>query len=93
MSHAGFHGVFAPVLTPFRDDLTPDIERWIAFSHSLLNDGCHGLCPFGTTSEANSLGMHERMDMLDALVESGVPAARCGRSVDAATLLLQRRQR
>ncbi|MFN3979630.1 MAG: dihydrodipicolinate synthase family protein [Caldilinea sp.] len=69
------HGVFAPVLTPMRDDLSPDAPKWIAFCKQLLADGCTGLAPFGTTSEANSLGLDERIEMLDALVEAGVPAA------------------
>jgi len=69
-------GVFAPVLTPMFDDLTPDTPKWIAFCKQLLADGCTGLAPFGTTSEANSLGLSERMEMLDALIEAGVPAAR-----------------
>jgi 4-hydroxy-tetrahydrodipicolinate synthase len=58
-----------------RDDLSPDTPKWIAFCKQLLADGCTGLAPFGTTSEANSLGLDERMEMLDALVEAGVPAA------------------
>lgn len=69
-------GIFAPTLTPVRSDLSPDIERWVAFSKQLLADGCHGLCPFGTTSEANSFGISERMEMLDQLVAGGVPAAK-----------------
>ena len=69
------HGVLSPVLTPMRDDLSPDIPKWIAFCKQLLAEGCTGLAPFGTTSEANSLGIDERMEMLDALVAAGVPAA------------------
>jgi 4-hydroxy-tetrahydrodipicolinate synthase len=69
------HGVLAPVLTPMRDDLSPDTPKWIAFCRQLLADGCTGLAPFGTTSEANSLGLDERREMLDALVQAGVPAA------------------
>jgi len=67
-------GVLAPVLTPMHDDLSPDTAKWIAFCQQLLADGCTGLAPFGTTSEANSLALDERMEMLAALVESGVPA-------------------
>lgn len=69
------HGVLAPVLTPMNDDLSPAVDKWIAFCKQLLADGCTGLAPFGTTSEANSLGLEERMTMLDALVAAGVPAA------------------
>lgn len=68
-------GLFAPTLTPFHADLSPDIERWIDHSQRLLLEGCHGLCPFGTTSEANSLGIEERIDMLEQLVASGIDAA------------------
>ena len=66
-------GIFAPTLTPVERDLSPDIGRWIAHSQWLLATGCHGLCPFGTTSEANSFSVEERMDMLEQLVEAGVP--------------------
>jgi 4-hydroxy-tetrahydrodipicolinate synthase len=68
-------GVFAPTLTPFHADLSVDQERWIEHCKHLLATGCHGLCPFGTTSEANSLGLDERMAMLATLIEAGVPAA------------------
>lgn len=70
------HGVFAPVLTPMNDDLSPATEKWIAFCKDLLATGCTGLAPFGTTSEANSLGLDERTTMLEALVAAGVPAAK-----------------
>lgn len=72
---AKLRGIFSPVLTPFQADLSPDVERWIEFCKQLLADGCHGLCPFGTTSEANSLGLGERMEMLEQLIAAGVPAA------------------
>lgn len=68
-------GIFAPTLTPIRADLSPDVARWIEFSHRLLENGCHGLCPFGTTSEANSFGLDERMEMLEQLIDAGIPAA------------------
>jgi 4-hydroxy-tetrahydrodipicolinate synthase len=69
-------GIFAPTLTPFRADLSVDVERWISHCQHLLATGCHGLCPFGTTSEANSLTLDERMEMLDQLIATGVPATR-----------------
>jgi len=70
---ANFSGVIAPVLTPFGEDGAPDPDRFIEHSEWLLGDrGCTALAPFGTTSEANSLGIDERMDLLEELVESGV---------------------
>lgn len=67
-------GVFAPVLTPVLEDYSPDIERWVAHSQWLLENGCHGLAPFGTTSEANSFSVNGRMSMLERYVAAGIPA-------------------
>ena len=68
-------GVLAPVVTPFKADLSPDRERFIAHCRWLLSQNC-GLAVFGTTSEANSLGAEERSDLLDALVAAGVDPLR-----------------
>ncbi len=68
-------GVLAPVLTPFKADLSPDRERFIAHCKWLLSQNC-GLAVFGTTSEANSLSIEERSTLLDALVAAGVDTSR-----------------
>ena len=68
-------GVLAPVLTPFKADLSPDQERFIAHCKWLLSQNC-GLAVFGTTSEANSLAAEERSMLLDALVAAGVDTSR-----------------
>src|SRR5207253_8490803 len=68
-------GVLAPVLTPFKADLSPDRERFIAHCKWLLSQNC-GLAPFGTTSEANSLSIEERSKLLDALVAAGINTPR-----------------
>lgn len=67
-----FSGVIAPVLTPFGEDGAPDPDRFIEHAEWLLEDGCTALAPFGTTSEANSLGLDERMELLEELIDSGV---------------------
>src|SRR5690349_10545915 len=69
------HGVFAPVVTPFKADLAPDPERFIKHCQWLLSQDC-GLAPFGTTSEANSTSKDERMSLLDALVAAGIDPRR-----------------
>ena len=71
---SGPRGVLAAVLTPMQDDLAPDHAAFSAHCHRLLAAGCHGLSVFGTTGEANSLSVEERLTALDALLESGVPA-------------------
>jgi 4-hydroxy-tetrahydrodipicolinate synthase len=69
-------GVLAPVLTPFRADLSPDPQRFVRHCRWLLAHGCAALAPFGTTSEANSLSVEEREGLLDALLEAGLPPER-----------------
>jgi 4-hydroxy-tetrahydrodipicolinate synthase len=68
-------GVYAPILTAVHDDGSPDLPRWIDHAHWLMANGCHGLAPFGTTSEATSFSVDERTSMLEVLVEAGLPAA------------------
>jgi len=68
-------GVLAPVVTPFKSDLAPDSQRFIAHCNWLLSQNC-GLAVFGTNSEANSLSMEERLNLLDELVAAGVDPAR-----------------
>jgi 4-hydroxy-tetrahydrodipicolinate synthase len=67
-------GVLAAVLTPMDDGLAPDHPAFSAHCHRLLAAGCHGLSVFGTTGEANSLSVGERLAALEALLESGIPA-------------------
>jgi 4-hydroxy-tetrahydrodipicolinate synthase len=68
-------GVLAPVVTPFKDDLSPDREPFIAHCKWLLARDC-GLAVFGTNSEANSLSFDERAMLLDELVAAGIDPAR-----------------
>lgn len=65
-------GVIAPTLTPFNDDLTIAEDLYLAHARRCLADGCVALAPFGTTSEAQSVGIEERMEMLEALAAAGI---------------------
>lgn len=69
-------GVIAPVLTPFAEDGGPDSDRFIEHCEWLLDEGCTALAPFGTTSEAPSLGLDERMELLEDLIDARVDPAR-----------------
>ncbi|MBS0505905.1 MAG: dihydrodipicolinate synthase family protein [Proteobacteria bacterium] len=66
--------VFVPALTPFHADLSVNQPAFIAFCRSLVSQGA-GLAVFGTNSEANSLAFAEKMDLLDALADAGLPPA------------------
>ena len=68
-------GVLSPVITPFNADLTPDATRLVRQCRWLLSQDC-GLAVFGTNSEANSLSVDEKINLLDALIEAGIDANR-----------------
>ena len=68
-------GVLSPVVTPFKADLSPDTERFVRQCKWLVANNV-GLAVFGTNSEANSLAAGERMELLEKLVEAGIPPAR-----------------
>lgn len=70
-----FTGVLSPVVTPFGTDMEADANRLIAHSKWLLSQNC-GLAVFGTNSEANSLGLREKLELLDRLVDAGIDPAR-----------------
>src|SRR5271170_7924347 len=68
-------GVLSPVVTPFKRDLSPDAGRFVKHCRWLMKSGCAGLAVFGTNSEANSMSVEEKLELLDALVKGGVPAS------------------
>ncbi len=75
MSTHQLAGVLAPVTTPFDARFQPDAERLIAHCRWLLERDV-GLSPFGSSSEGNSLSVDEKIELLEQLVEAGLPTAR-----------------
>ena len=67
-------GVYAAVLTPFDEDGAPDSAALALHCRWLLANGCDGLSILGTTGEANSLSVEERLHLMEKLVEDGIPA-------------------
>jgi 4-hydroxy-tetrahydrodipicolinate synthase len=67
-------GVFAAALTPLQDDLSPDIGATIGHYRWLLDEGCDGIVCLGTTGEANSFSLDERLALLDALGATDLPS-------------------
>jgi 4-hydroxy-tetrahydrodipicolinate synthase len=74
MKGALYGGVNAAVLTPMNADLSIDLDRMVGHCRWLLANGCDGLAVLGTTGEANSLGIRERLTVLEGLVARGIPA-------------------
>ena len=70
------HGVVAPILTPFNDNLSIATDLYVAHAHRLLGQGCAAIAPFGTTGEALSVGIDERIAAIQALIDGGIDPAR-----------------
>ena len=71
-----FRGVIAPILTPFNDDLSIATDLYVTHAHWLFGQGCVAIAPFGTTGEALSVGIDERIAAIRALVGSGIDPSR-----------------
>src|SRR5258708_34681067 len=94
LKNARFGGVNAAVLTAMNADLSIDLDRMAAHCRWLLANGCNGLAVLGTTGEANSLGIQERIALLEGLIARGIPAAKMlpgtGTTAITETVLLTR---
>jgi 4-hydroxy-tetrahydrodipicolinate synthase len=69
-------GLIAPILTPFNDDGSLAMDLYVAHARWLFDQGCAGIAPFGTTGEALSVGIDERIAAITALVDAGFDPAR-----------------
>ena len=68
-------GVFSAIATPLDADLAPDATLLAQQARALLARGCHGIGILGTTGEANSFSVAERMALVDGAIAAGVPAS------------------
>ncbi len=69
-------GVWCPALTPVDDELRPDPVRFVAHASWVMAEGCHGIVVFGTTGEASSFSVEERIALLDEALAAGLPPER-----------------
>ena len=69
---APLSGVHCAVATPVTADGTIATGLFLDHCRALLEEGCHGLAPLGTTGEASNFGLSERMGLLDAMAEGGI---------------------
>ena len=66
--------VLSPVLTPFKEDGSPDAQKLLKQCQWLEANGV-GQAIFGTNSEANSMSAPQKMGTLTALIEGGLNPA------------------
>ena len=64
-------GVYCAAATPLQSDGTPDLELFGKHTKALIEEGCHGIAMLGSTGEASSFGVRERMDLVDAALKGG----------------------
>jgi 4-hydroxy-tetrahydrodipicolinate synthase len=69
-----FAHILPAIATPFRRDLSVDVGLLTAHAEWLLANGCDGIVLFGTTGEAASLTVAERMQTLEQLIAAGIDA-------------------
>lgn len=69
-------GVLTATLTPLHADLSVNTEALIHHCNYLLANGSDGLALLGTTGEANSFSLAERLEMMEAIAQSDLPMNR-----------------
>lgn len=57
-----FEGIYVPIVTPFRNDLAIDYERWGDVIDWQADNGIHGIIVGGSTGEFASLTPEERVE-------------------------------
>jgi 4-hydroxy-tetrahydrodipicolinate synthase len=69
-------GVIAAIATPVDESGAPDLTRAVSLARYLLDNGCDGLNVLGTTGEATSFSLAERMAVMSAYKAEGLPLDR-----------------
>jgi len=69
-------GAWTASLTPLNADLSIDLEAYLEHLRWLLDAGSAGVAALGTTGEANSFSVAERLEVIGALAKSGAPRER-----------------
>lgn len=57
-------GIYTPLITPFRPDLSPDYDAYGAALDWQIDNGVHGLIAGGSTGEFYALTTGERIEQL-----------------------------
>ncbi|HKW82965.1 MAG TPA: dihydrodipicolinate synthase family protein, partial [Burkholderiaceae bacterium] len=68
-----YRGIWPAMLTPLDAALDIDIAAFARHARNLLEAGCAGVTPFGTTGEGPSFTLAERRAAIDGLMAGGVP--------------------
>jgi 4-hydroxy-tetrahydrodipicolinate synthase len=83
---APIRGLWCASLTPLGADGSIDYARLVAHVHGLTAKGVDGIVLFGTTGEATSFSVTERIGGLDALLAADIPPNRVVAATGCAAL-------
>jgi 4-hydroxy-tetrahydrodipicolinate synthase len=84
--NSALRGVITAIATPIDAKGDPDAARFIRLARHLLANGCDGLNVLGTTGEATSFSVEQRIGLMTAVAGSGLPLARMMVGVGAAAI-------
>lgn len=76
MANHPLSGVYAAIATPVNDAGEPDHARFLNLATHLMDSGADGLNVLGTTGEATSFSVDQRIGLMAAVAESGLPVER-----------------
>lgn len=69
-----FSGIYVAIMKPFNEDLSCNYDILAEHATDLLENGCNGIVLFGTTGEGISFSLKERIAIIQALIERGIPS-------------------
>jgi len=76
MALARPRGVIAAIATPVDARFTPDLPRLVRHCRALLDGGCDAINLLGTTGEATSFSVAQRLAVMTGVADAGLPLAR-----------------
>ena len=79
-------GLWAAMATPLNADGGVNEAGLVRHGLWLLENGCDGLVPFGTTGEGPSFSGTERLSATEALMKAGIPAAKLAPGTGTASI-------
>ena len=86
MSKERLTGVIAAAATPLREDNSIDLAKLVSHCEWLLKQGCDGINLLGTTGEATSFAVEERLAAMKAVAQGHLPLDRIMVGTGAAAL-------
>lgn len=66
------HGTYCAALTPLNSDYSINRKLFLEHCNNLLSEGLDGLGIFGTTGEANSFNVNEKIQAVNYLIDNNI---------------------